>query len=296
MSIFKNLTSCFRVSQAPAKANIVSQPTILFDLEAVASAVTDPGLARSENEDSVSFTRPPDPRLSVTHGALAIVADGMGGCSGGEIASQCACRSIEQAYFENNPPPRSALLMAIEMANRQIYAQALERPELHGMGTTCVALALIGDRAFMAYVGDSRLYLLRQSHLYCMTEDHSVVFELVSQGLLTRQQAREHPDRNVLSRALGSKPQVQISSWDEPFLIRAGDRFLLCSDGLHDVLSDDGLTARLGQGDANEASALLVAAANERGGPDNISAVVVDIAKRAALSRPPSLTREVELT
>jgi PPM family protein phosphatase len=295
MSIFKDLTSRFRAQEAPARVIIVAEPTISFDFEVAASAVTDTGMVRSENEDSVSFTRPPDPRLSVSHGALAIVADGMGGCIGGEIASKCACRSIEQAYFENDPPARAALLAAVESANQQIYGEALERPELRGMGTTCVALALIGDRAFMAYVGDSRLYLLRESHLYCMTEDHSVVFELVNQGLLTRQQAREHPDRNVLSRALGSKPQVQISAWDEPFMTRAGDRFLLCSDGLHDVLSDGELSTRLGQGDVNEASALLVTAANERGGPDNISAVVVEIAKRAALSRPPSLTREVEV-
>jgi len=296
MSIFKSLATRFREQETPAKVNIVAEPSISFDLEVVASAVTDPGLARAENEDSVSFTRPPDPRLLVTHGALAIVADGMGGCSGGEIASNCACRSIEQGYFENDPPPRTALLAAVESANQQIYTQALERPELKGMGTTCVVLALIGDRAFMAYVGDSRLYLLRDSHLYCMTEDHSVVFELVNQGLLTREQAREHPDRNVLSRALGSKPKVQISAWDEPFVTRAGDRFLLCSDGLHDVLSDEDLSVRLGQGDVGTASALLVAAANERGGPDNISAVVVEIAKRGALSRLPSLTREVELT
>jgi PPM family protein phosphatase len=296
MNIFKTLTSRFRTQDPMAKVTIAVEPTISFDLEVMASAVTDPGLARTDNEDAVSFTRPPDPRLSVTHGALAIVADGMGGCSGGEIASKCACRTIEQAYFENDPPARSALLKAIDSANQQIYTQALENLELQGMGTTCVALALIGDRAFMAYVGDSRLYLLRDSHLYCMTEDHSVVSELVSQGLLTREQAREHPDRNVLSRALGSKPKVRASAWDEGFVTRAGDRFLLCSDGLHDVLTENELSTCLAQGDVNEASALLVAAANEHGGPDNISAVVIEIAKRAASSRPPSLTREVCLT
>ena len=231
----------------------------------------------------------------MTHGVLAIVADGMGGCDGGEIASDLACRSIEKAYFDSKLHVKAALNQAFEFANHQIFETAVKNPELRGMGTTCVALAIVADRAYMAYVGDSRLYLMREGHIYRMTEDHTVVNELANQGLLSREQARLHPDRNVLSRALGSKVEVLISVWEEPVTVEAGDRFLLCSDGLHDVISDDELRTLLESSDLKDVCALLISKGNEYGGPDNISVVVVEVRERSRQIRPPALTREVEM-
>ena len=295
MDLFKNLPSPFRDVVQPAglpSRKGLHAPAI-FDV--VASALTDPGLVRAGNEDAVSFTRPADPRLVMTHGVLAIVADGMGGCDGGEIASDLACRSIEKAYFDSKLHVKAGLNQAFEFANHQIFETAVKNPELRGMGTTCVALAIVADRAYMAYVGDSRLYLMREGHIYRMTEDHTVVNELANQGLLSREQARLHPDRNVLSRALGSKVEVLISVWEEPVTVEAGDRFLLCSDGLHDVISDDELRTLLESSDLKDVCALLISKGNEYGGPDNISVVVVEVRERSRQIRPPALTREVEM-
>ena len=147
----------------------------------------------------------------------------------------------------------------------------------------------------LAYVGDSRLYLIRRGQIYRMSEDHSMVFEMVHQGLLTPEQARNHQDRNVLSRVLGSRPQVEVSCWDEPFPIKPGDRFLLCSDGLHDLVTDERMLELGMQGDIGEATARLVQAANENGGYDNIAVVLLEAVDSAAVRSAPGPTREFQL-
>src|SRR5262249_47601887 len=133
----------------------------------------------------------------------------------------------------------------VASAGRAIYRHSLEHPELEGMGTTCVAVSIHNGSAMAAHVGDSRLYLVRRGNIYQMTEDHSVVAEMVRSGMLTPQEARHHQDRNVLSRALGTQASVEVAVWDREMPLREGDLFLLATDGLHDLVEDPEILALL---------------------------------------------------
>lgn len=219
----------------------------------MASAQSDIGKVRTVNEDAVLVCRP-DGREYESHGVLALLADGMGGANGGGIASQIAIRAIPRRYLESRSNPSKALRAALEAAGKEIYRQARRGKGLQGMGATCVALALNPPSAWAAWVGDSRLYLLRSGQIYQMTEDHSVVGELRRQGSLTAEEALRHEDRNVVTRALGSRPDVEIAFWREPFPTRPGDRFLLCSDGLRDLLSNIDILNIAGDGAVDHAA------------------------------------------
>jgi protein phosphatase len=292
--IRKWLDSGARDGHAPAvpSARSSGKPEVL---EIHASVATNPGCVRSANQDAAVFSRPADDRGLATHGVIALVADGMGGCNGGEVAAALACDRIPKVYFASNGPAPAALRASLEAVNAEIYQAAQAQPELRGMGTTAVAFAITSSHGWLAYVGDSRLYLIRQGQIYRMSEDHSMVFEMVHKGLLTAEEARNHADRNVLSRALGSRPQVEVSCWDEPFPIQGGDRFLLCSDGLHDLVTDDRMLALAGSGELNTATEQLVRAANENGGYDNISVILLEAVDATGLRSRPSPTREYQL-
>jgi len=264
-------------------------------LEIRVSVATNPGCVRAENQDAAIFSRPADDRALATHGVIALVADGMGGCNGGEVASSMACEKIPKAYFAGNGPTPAALRAAFETANAEIYQAAQAQPGLRGMGTTAVAFAITSSHGWLAYVGDSRLYLVRRGQIYRMSEDHSVVFEMVHRGLLTAEEARNHEDRNVLSRALGSRPQVEVSCWDEPFPIQPGDRYLLCSDGLHDLVTDQTMLDLARSGELSVATANLVRTANENGGHDNISVILLEAVDGEPLRSTPAPTREYRL-
>jgi protein phosphatase len=264
-------------------------------IEIHVSVATNPGLVRTENQDAAIFERPSDNRALVTHGVIALVADGMGGYKGGEVASAIACRNIPRVYFASNGPAPAALRASLQAVNGEIYQTAQARPELRGMGTTAVAFAITSSHGWLAYVGDSRLYLIRRGQIYRMSEDHSMVFEMVHKGLLTPEEARNHADRNVLSRALGSRPQVEVSCWDEPFPIQAGDRFLLCSDGLHDLVSDEKMLALARSGELDIATERLVRTANENGGYDNISVILLEAVDARTSRARPGPTREYQV-
>jgi len=264
-------------------------------IEIRASVATSTGFVRTENQDAAIFSRPADDRALATHGVIALVADGMGGCKGGEIASALACDKIPKTYFGGNGPAPAALRRALEAANLEIYQAAQAQPELRGMGTTAVAFAITTSYGWLAYVGDSRLYLIRRGQIYRMSEDHSMVFDMVHKGLITVEEARNHQDRNVLSRALGSHPQVEVSCWDEPFPIQPGDRFLLCSDGLHDMVTDEKMLELAHSSEVGEATARLVQAANENGGYDNISVILLEAVDAAATRSRPGPTREYQI-
>ena len=262
-----------------------------------ASAQTNPGKVREANEDAVCFLKPSRAATLVERGALALVADGMGGVKGGSVASGIAHRVIPRAYLRSKASPPIALKEALEAANDEIFRRAQNDEKLRGMGTTCVALAVSPRRAWVAYVGDSRLYLIRNGAIFQMTEDHSLVQEMVNQGDLTPEEARSHESRNMVTRILGTKKQVEVTVWDEPFPVQSGDRFLLCSDGLHDLLTSEEMLARAGTGKLDAATSALIAAANARGGFDNISAVIVEVAERrressASLNQTRRLTEE----
>ncbi len=233
-----------------------------------AGAATDKGRVRANNQDS----------QLVVEGRLFAVADGMGGHRGGEVASATALESLSASLGEATT---GALLAGVTGANTAVFTRASHDPELRGMGTTLTVLALVvgpdgTERLAVANVGDSRAYRLRGDELQQMTEDHSLVESLVRQGRLSAEEAVTHPQRNILTRALGIEPQVEVDLWEMSAV--PNDRFLLCSDGLFNEVEPAVIAATLRKlADPTDAAQELVRLANEGGGRDNITCVVVDI-------------------
>lgn len=266
------------------------------EYEIVAVMQTDPGCIRETNEDSVKYFRPTDPTQLASKGVIAIVADGMGGHSAGEVASRIATEVIKTVYYETEKDATESLRDALSAANHEIHKASLADKALEGMGTTCAALVLHNGSAHCAYVGDTRIYLIRGSDIYVMTEDHSAVMEMVHMGILTLEQARHHEDKNVIIRALGSQPEVEVSVWSEPFPVREGDKYLLCSDGLSDLVSDDDIKKAVLAGDVHSSSQSLIALAKERGGYDNVTVGILSIEKVVhSEMKSARETREVEI-
>ncbi|MGH9766504.1 MAG: Stp1/IreP family PP2C-type Ser/Thr phosphatase [Blastocatellia bacterium] len=239
--------------------------------EVVASVLTDTGCRREINEDCGSFINPTDPSLLARKGCLAIVADGMGGHAAGEVASRIAVVVISRIYYQSDGDAQAALEEAFRAANHEIYDTAMKDRSLYGMGATCTALTLRDGEARVAHIGDSRLYLVRDGEIYLMTEDHSVVMEMVRRGQIEIAEARRHPQKNVILRALGARPEASIETWPEPLLTRPGDQFLLCSDGLSDLVEDEEIKRTVLSSAPNSACKTLIAMAKERGGHDNIT-------------------------
>ncbi len=243
----------------------------------VVASRSDPGRVHQQNEDSIRVIRSPDENGRL----LALVCDGMGGHAAGEQASRLAADVIVSEYRRDGDPGR-ALHHAVDRANRAVYQAAQSDPRWTGMGTTCTALVLQGGLAWCAHVGDSRCYLIRNGELFAMTEDHSAVMALVRDGVMSRDEARTHPDRNVISRALGSHRTVEIATWAQPFAVHPGDRFLLASDGLHDAVTEPDILHHAAQAPPYQACAALIAAAHAAGAPDNVSVIMLAIPTEAA--------------
>jgi protein phosphatase len=255
---------------------------------AVVGVLSDVGCRRELNEDTGLCVVPDEPALFEAKGVLVLVADGMGGHAAGEVASRLAAETVRASYYASGREPAAALREALVAANRAVHQRAARDPRLAGMGTTCTALALQGDHAVCAHVGDSRLYLIRGIDIYAMTEDHSVVRDLVSRGVITQAEARHHEDRNVILRAIGTRREVDVSTWSEPLPLRAGDTFLVCSDGLHDLVDDRELLDAAGGVEPGEACALLVRLARDRGGHDNITVAVARVEAAPRGGTPPA--------
>ncbi len=224
--------------------------------------LSDTGRQREANEDSY-FSRAP----------LFAVADGMGGAQAGEVASRMAVEAFDRLEDDGGAPPEEVLRRTAQEANREIFDLAQGDASRSGMGTTLTAALVHGSEISFGHVGDSRAYVFREGKLKQITNDHSLVEELRRQGKLTRDQAAEHPQRSVITRALGPEPQVQVDTMT--FSARAGDVFLLCSDGLTTMLTDEDVATILA-GDDNLAMVgrRLIRAANDRGGRDNITVVL----------------------
>ncbi len=286
----------FRPAGGSSTAAMAGRGAGRVDFRVEAGVATDPGCVRPINEDVVRVIRPTTAPELAKRGLLAVVCDGMGGHEAGEIASRLAVETIVRRFERDDDGPRTALPSAVRAANRAIFDSAHRHRALHGMGTTCTALVLRDGFAYCAHVGDSRLYLVRDGALFLMTEDHSAVMELVRRGLLSPEEARHHPDRNVISRALGSHRDVQVSDWPRALAVQPGDRFLLCTDGLYDLVDDDTLLAVAGEGHPQIACDRLVALAREAGGHDNISvALLVMRADDERAAPGPAPTRPVEI-
>jgi len=231
------------------------------------SARTDVGKTRDHNEDSYGIGEGPQVEQV---GAVLVICDGMGGHAAGEVASRIGVETILTQYYDDTDEDRPvALERAFEQANAQIYAKG------HGsMGTTGVAALLHHDALHIANVGDSRAYLLRDGNLRQVSRDHSFVSDQVAAGLITAEQARSSPHRNVITRALGYQPDVTVDLFRLPLQI--GDVVLLCSDGLHGLVSDAELSTLAAQ-PTEEAVKQLVDLANQRGGLDNITVVIARV-------------------
>ncbi len=238
--------------------------------------LTDVGRKRPHNEDNMAYVIPKDPQVMTKKGALFIVADGMGGHAAGEVASEIAVDTVSYAYYqEDDDDIAVSLVHAIKRANTLIHQRAAENMLRSGMGTTCVAGVLRGGTAYIANVGDSRTYLVRKGQVRQISQDHSWVAEQVRVGLLTEEQARSHAQRNVITRCLGTQADVEVDIFAEE--LEEGDSFILCSDGLSGFVTDDDLRAIVNQYVPQESVYHLVERANENGGPDNITAIVVHV-------------------
>jgi serine/threonine protein phosphatase PrpC len=238
--------------------------------------LTDVGRKREHNEDNMAFVIPKDVTVMAGKGALFIVADGMGGHAAGEVASEIAVDTVSNMYYqEDSDDVAVSLLRAIKRANTSIHQRAAENLLRTGMGTTCVAAVLRGNMAYIANVGDSRAYLVRGNHAKQISRDHSWVAEQVRAGLLTEEQARTHAQRNVITRCLGTQPEVDIDVFHEELL--EGDFLVLCTDGLSGLVSDEDLEHIVDQFVPQESVYHLIERANENGGPDNITAIVIGV-------------------
>ena len=236
------------------------------------SIMTDRGIIRETNQDNCMAACPDE------DSCFAVVCDGMGGARAGDVASEIAVKTISErmaASWRKNMPNESVvnlLTTAITAANIMIYDRAAEDPLLSGMGTTVVAVVVTGERMIVAHAGDSRAYAFTD-HLEQLTKDHSLVQDMVDSGLITQAQAAVHPNRNYITRALGVGETIEIDFAEFPF---SGDeKVLLCSDGLTNFVKEHAIAEILSSGDCDSMAKRLVAAANENGGGDNITAVVL---------------------
>jgi len=239
-------------------------------------AATDIGRVRDHNEDDYVALGGKESPPGVD--ALLVVADGMGGHAAGEVASKMTVEGIvrflndqkeEVSKLEGNAFG-AFLGKVLEEVNQEVW-QAAQEDDKRGMGTTCTLVAIRGDQLFLAHIGDSRAYLLRDGKLRQVSKDHSWVEDAVDQGIITREQARTHPNRNVITRAIGLDPQPQIDTYVMP--LTDGDLLLLCSDGLNSMIPDEEIQRILKESPTDAVCGDLIGAANEAGGNDNTTVV-----------------------
>ena len=242
-----------------------------------AAAATHAGLVRPNNEDALLSRIPTDTQILLTRGALFAVADGVGGQAAGEVASRTAVDVLATELYSPRAPHQleAALSQAMQAANLRVYNLAHgPDPSLRLMQTTLSVLVLLGRQAYLAHAGDSRIYLMRDGALTQLTGDHSEAAELLRLRLITPEQAHNHPRRSVLTRTLGGTLQMRPDFQRVP--VQAGDRFLLCTDGLWGELEHEALIPALA-GSPTEACDRLISLACERGGSDNVSLSIVHI-------------------
>lgn len=226
------------------------------------------GMRRTNNEDAIYINEQKN---------LYLVADGMGGCNAGEVASSTAISAFVKA-MENaeNGEILDKMISAVAQCNKEVYQKSRENIEFLDMGTTLVAVTIENEKMFVVHVGDSRVYLFRENNLQQITTDHSYVMELVKIGSITREEAEVHPKRNIITRAIGIREDVEADTIIED--MKQGDKILLCTDGLSNMVSKGEMTKILiEQCSTEEKVKKLVVLANEKGGLDNISLILIEI-------------------
>ena len=233
---------------------------------------TDVGRVRSENQDFGSLTVPEEER----DGRLMIVADGMGGHRGGATASRLAAETVKQHFLTSEAADVGEVLRkALAQANARIYSEAQANADLRGMGTTTSAFVARGGQGWLAHVGDSRIYRIRGQEMKQLTQDHSLVASMVREGLLTEEEAENHPRRNVLQRSMGVSEDVEIDVLG-PFDLQEGDTFVICSDGLHGVVREEEIR-QIASLPVDDAADEYVRRALDRGAPDNVTVIVARV-------------------
>ena len=243
------------------------------------ASLTDVGLQRANNEDSYLYWEPVSDADFQRKGRLAVIADGMGGYEGGQEASRLAIETVRHVYDAGfSGDPQETLLQALTTAHETIQRYGEEHPQFQGMGTTCTAMSIVANELFFAHVGDSRLYLLRDTSVSRLTRDHSYVGRLVESGIVRSEDAETHPQRHILTAALGSGREVLPDIPPLPVALQEGDTLVLCTDGLWSLVPESELRRIAQSNPPQQACNELVNLALERGGPDNITVLVLRIA------------------
>jgi PPM family protein phosphatase len=241
------------------------------------ASVSDLGMRRTNNQDSLAVVVTNDVATWATRGHLLMVADGMGAHAAGELASKLAVDNIPHTYFKlRDLYPPAALRQAIREANTTIHAKGQSSIGFQGMGTTCSCLVLLPQGALVAHIGDSRIYRLRGDMFEQLTFDHSLVWEMAAAGQMAEADVPSYIPKNVITRSLGPHPSVHIDL-EGPYTAQSGDKFLICSDGLSGPVTDEEMGVLLSCMPPEDAVETLVDLANFRGGPDNISVVVAEV-------------------
>ena len=240
------------------------------------ASLSDVGCQRDNNEDALTYWEPQSDDEFNRKGRLALVADGMGGYEGGQEASRLAVETIRDVYDRDpSSDPRDALLNGFRQAHERIRQFAEAHPEFHGMGTTCTALALNNFQLYFVHVGDSRLYLVREESISRLTRDHSYVGRLVETGVLSSDEAERHPQRHILTAALGAGLEIVADAPASPVSLKTGDVLVLCTDGLWGQVQEPEILNVVERHDPGAACAELVKIARQRGGPDNITVQIL---------------------
>jgi len=259
-----------------ATDTLVAPPELKVRTRVAVGCKTDLGRVRENNEDKFEYYVPDDEATLALRGQTFVVCDGMGGHAAGQIASEMACKTFIDVYYSHpGDSPASALLSGIKAANRFVLDVARAVPSRRGMGTTLSALIFLQGQTWIAHVGDSRIYRLREGQLHQITKDHTWVEEAIATGQITPEEAETHQYRHVLTRAIGTEDNVppDIFSID----LQQGDQFLLCSDGLINHVSDQEIADVLGTRGPSEAAWELVGRALVAGGSDNCTVMIVRV-------------------
>jgi PPM family protein phosphatase len=240
---------------------------------------SDLGCVRTGNEDYFLYIEPDDDDEFARRGRLLVVTDGMGGRSGGEVASRLVAETVRDVFLgADHDDPRQLLIEAFSKAHQAVVDLAAEEPELNGMGTTCCAAIFRHGQMYFGHVGDSRIYLIRDGQAEQLTEDHSLVARMVREGVLTPEQAERHEQRNVLTQALGVNSESLAGDFPAtPLDLQLGDVVLVCTDGLHGLVDGAQMALILDHQPLADACKELVALAKVRGGPDNITVQMLGI-------------------
>ena len=237
------------------------------------AAITDPGKVRSENQDNYRA-------VCLADGTVwAVVCDGMGGTAGGKLASHLACQSLEESFslLESCPAGNELDFVtdALKRANTAVWDHSQQNWRLAGMGTTVVSILVRGNRAFLHHAGDSRCYRIRGGKIEQLTKDHSYVQELVDCGTITKAEAEHHPQKNMITRAVGVDSHLEVTA--QEISVQEGDLFMLCSDGLTNMVPQSGIMSVLKMTDFYNAPKRLADTANRNGGNDNITVLLLNL-------------------